>query len=54
MKYMDTRIYTDEEYQKALERCIECPERADCELFLQMKGGGQVIKHCPQGRANVV
>ena len=50
----DTRMYTDEEYRRATARCLQCPEMGECELFLQMQEGGQVIKHCPKGRANVI
>ncbi len=51
---MDTRIYVNEDYRKAVERCLECSERESCELFLQMKDGGQIIEHCPKGKANVI
>ena len=51
---MDPRMYIDEEYRKAMQRCLECEERLECELFLQMKEGGQIIIHCPRGKANVV
>lgn len=50
----DSRIYVDENYRKAMERCVECPDKEECELFLQMKEGGQIISHCPRGRANVI
>ena len=51
---MDHRMYTDEEYRKAMERCIECEERMECELFLGMNNGGQAVKFCPKGKANVL
>ena len=51
---VDPRIYVDDEYRRAVERCLECPEKEDCELFHQMKHGGQVIVNCPKGRANVI
>jgi hypothetical protein len=51
---MDPRVYVDEDYRRAVERCLECSEREECELFLQMKQGGQTIVICPRGKANVV
>jgi hypothetical protein len=51
---VDPRIYVDDEYRRAVERCLECAEKEECELFLQMKQGGQIIVICPRGRANVV
>ena len=51
---MDTRMFTDEEYRKAMERCLGCEEMLECELFLTMKEGGQVIKYCPRGVLNII
>jgi len=47
-------MFTDGEYRKAMERCLDCEERLDCEMFLTMKNGGQVLHHCPKGKANVI
>ena len=47
-------MYTDEDYRKAMERCLECDERLECELFIGMNEGGQVVKYCPKGKANVI
>jgi hypothetical protein len=51
---MDQRMYTDKEYQRAMERCLKCEEAEECELFLQMQKGGQIVRHCPKGKANVI
>lgn len=47
-------MYTDEDYRKAMERCLECQERLECKLFIGMKKGGQAVKFCPKGKANVL
>jgi hypothetical protein len=51
---VDPRLFTDEDYRKAVERCVECPYCEDCEPFQYMLKGGPVIRHCPRGRANVI
>ncbi|MCK4758139.1 MAG: hypothetical protein KAS67_06795 [Thermoplasmata archaeon] len=51
---MDQRLYSDSEYRKAMERCLDCPVMIECEMFVTMKNGGQVIQICPKGRPNVI
>ncbi len=51
---MDPRMFTNEEYRKAMERCLDCEDRFECEPFLTMKEGGQVIRHCPKGKPSVI
>jgi hypothetical protein len=50
----DLRLVTDEEYRKAVERCVECPDSEECEPFQYMLKGGPVVRHCPKGRPNVI
>ena len=47
-------MYTDDEYRKAMERCLECDERLECEMFIDMNNGGLAVKFCPKGKANVL
>jgi|GEM_PF-6562773 len=51
---VDPRVYIDDEYRRAVERCLECDEREECELFLHMQQGGYLVTNCPKGRANVI
>ena len=51
---VDPRFFIDENYRHAMERCLECEDREECELFLQMKEGGQIVVHCPRGIMKMV
>ena len=51
---VDHRLFMNEEFRKAAERCVECPDREECEPFQAMMKGGLVVKHCPKGRPNVI
>jgi len=54
LAFMDQRIYSDEGFRKAVERCAECPVMKECDVFKVMMNGGQAVVNCPRGRPNVI
>ncbi len=42
---VDQRLFVNEDFRKAVERCVECPDREECEPFQTMMNGGPVIRH---------